>query len=86
MLMYSGLRKVGEAVKEKNENLLTRGYVRDRTRTRVRREGARIALLIGEGDGKVGRNEKESGGVVKREGVNEGRKGNQWKIGRWSRG
>ena len=26
--MYSGLRKVGEAVKEKNENLLTCGCVR----------------------------------------------------------
>ena len=42
------------------------------------REGARVRALIGEGDGKVGRNEKESGGVVKREG-DEGRKGNQWK-------
>ena len=27
VLMYSGLWKVGEAVKEKNENLLTCGYV-----------------------------------------------------------
>ena len=74
MLMYSGLRKVGEAVKEKNENLLTRGYVRDRTRTHVRREGARIALLIGERGGKVGRNVRESGGGVKVRG-DEGRKG-----------
>ena len=57
-----------------------------RTRTRVVREGARDRAFIGEGNGKVGRNEKESGGVVKREGVNEGRKGNQWKIGRGSRG
>ena len=32
-----------------------------RTRTRVVREGARVRALIGEGDGKVGRNEKESG-------------------------
>ena len=39
-----------------------------RTRTRVVREGARVRALSGEGDGKVGRNEKESGGVVKREG------------------
>ena len=31
-------------------------------RTRVLREGARVRALIGEGDGKVGRNEKESGG------------------------
>ena len=32
-----------------------------RTRTRVLREGARDRSFIGEGDGKVGRNEKESG-------------------------
>ena len=50
-----------------------------RTRTRVVREGAHVRSLIAEGDGKVGRNEKESGGVVKREGGDEGRKGNQWK-------
>ena len=39
-----------------------------RTCTRVVRECARDRAFIGEGDGKVGRNEKESGGVVKREG------------------
>ena len=44
------------------------------TRTRVVREGARVHALIGEGDGKVGRNEKESGGVVKREGGMKGGK------------
>ena len=33
-----------------------------RTRTRVVRESARVRALIGEGDGKVGRKEKESGG------------------------
>ena len=49
-----------------------------RTRTRVVREGARDRAFIGEGDGKVGRNEKESGGGVKVRGK-EGRKGNQWK-------
>ena len=49
------------------------------TRTRVVREGARVRALIGEGDGKVGRNEKESGGGSEEGGVNEGRKGNQWK-------
>ena len=43
------------------------------------REGARVRALIGEGDGKVGRNEKESGGGSEEGGVNEGRKGNQWK-------
>ena len=59
--MYSGLRKVGEAVKEKNENLLTGERVRARTRARVLREGARDRAFIGEGDGKVGRKEKESG-------------------------
>ena len=37
-------------------------------RTRVLREGACVRVFIGEGDGKVGRNEKESGGVVKRVG------------------
>ena len=57
-----------------------------RTRARVLREGARDRALIGEGDGKVGRNEKESGGRSEEGGVNEGRKGNQWKIGRWRRG
>ena len=59
--MYSGLRKVGEAVKEKNENLLTGERVRARTRARVFREGVCVRV-IGEGDGKVGRNEKEIGG------------------------
>ena len=38
------------------------------------RECARVRALIGEGDGKVGRNEKESGGVVKREGWMKGGK------------
>ena len=33
-----------------------------RTRTRVLRESARDRAFIGEGDGKVGRNENESGG------------------------
>ena len=60
-LVHSGLRKVGEAVKAINENLLTCGYA-GCTRTRVVREGARVHALIGEEDGKVGRNEKESGG------------------------
>ena len=38
------------------------------------RGGVRVRALIGEGDGKVGRNEKESGGVVKREGGMKGGK------------
>ena len=33
-----------------------------RTRTRVVREGARVRVFIGEGNGKMGRKEKESGG------------------------
>ena len=61
VLMYSGLRGVGEEVKAINENLLTCGCVRG-TCTRVVREGARDRAFIGEEDGKVGRNEKESGG------------------------
>ena len=52
----------------------------ERTRTRVLREGARVRALIGEGDGKVGRNEKESGGGSEEGGVIVGRKGNQWKM------
>ena len=47
-----------------------------RTRTRVVREGARVRAVIGEGDGKVGRKEKESGGGVKRVGDEE-RKGSR---------
>ena len=39
-----------------------------RTRTCVVREGARDRSFIGEEDGKVGRNEKESGEGAKREG------------------
>jgi len=78
---YSTLRHTGEEVKEKNEYLLTCGC----TRTRVVREGARDRAFIGEEDGKVGRNEKETGGGSEEGGVNEERKGNQWKIGRWCR-
>ena len=52
--MYSGLRRVGEAVKAINKNLLMGGRVRDRTRTRVVREGARDRALIGEGGWKSG--------------------------------
>ena len=48
-----------------------------RTRTRVVREGARVHALIGEEDGKVGRNEKERGGGSEEGGVNEERKGSR---------
>ena len=52
--MYSGLRRVGEAVKAINKNLLMGGRVRDRTRTRVVREGARICIVNWEGRWKSG--------------------------------
>ena len=66
-LVYSELRRVGEAVKAIKENLLTCGC----TRTRVLHEGACVRVFIGVGDGKVGRKEKESGGGVKRMGEHE---------------
>ena len=56
-----------------------------RTRTCVVREGAHDRAFIGEGDGKVGRNEKNKWGKEVKGRVNEERKGNQWKIGRWCR-
>ena len=43
------------------------------------REGARDRALIGEGDGKVGRNEKEIGGGSEEDGVIVGRKDCRWK-------
>ena len=43
--MYSGLRKVGEAVKAINENLLTCGYVQAYARSA--RECARSCVLLG---------------------------------------
>ena len=39
----------------------------------------RVRALIGEGDGKVGRNEKESGGGSEEGGVIVGRKDCRWK-------
>ena len=60
VLMYSGLREVGEEVKAINENLLTCGYVQAYAYARNAR-GCAIVRLIGEGGGKVGRNEKKSG-------------------------
>ena len=51
----------------------------ERTRTRVLRECVRVRALIGEGDGKVGRNEKESGGASEEGGVIVGRKDCRWK-------
>ena len=40
---------------------------------------ARVRALIGKGDGKVGRNEKESGGGSEEGGVIVGRKDCRWK-------
>ena len=68
--MYSGLRRMGEAVKAINENLLTCGC----TRAHVMHVGVRVRAFIGESVGKVGRKEKESGGGSEEGGVNEGRK------------
>ena len=53
--------------------------MREGARVRVR-EGARVRVFIGEGGGKVGRKEKEIGGGSEEGGVNEVRKGNQWKM------
>ena len=52
---------MGEAVKAINKNLLTCRCVRVYAYARIA-EGARVRALIGEGGGKVGRKEKESGG------------------------
>ena len=50
-----------------------------RMRTRVVRERARDRAFIGEGNGKVGRNEKESGGRSEEGAVIVGRKDCRWK-------
>ena len=52
--MYSGLRKVGEAVKEKNENLLTCGSVQAYAYARSARRGARSCVKWGGMRKKVG--------------------------------
>ena len=49
-------------------------------RVRAYCERACVRAVIGEGDGKVGRNEKESGGGSEEGGVNEGRKDCCWKM------
>ena len=57
VLVPSGLRRMGEAVKAINKNLLTCGYAQAYAYARC----ARDRVFIGEGDGKVGRNEKKVG-------------------------
>ena len=47
VLVPSGLRKVGEEVKEKNENLLTCGYVHAYAYARIARECARSCVYWG---------------------------------------
>ena len=66
-------------MKEKNEYLLTCGCVRVYA---YARDARAFVHLIGEGNGKVGRNEKESGGgseeggvIVRRKGSRSGDKG-----------
>lgn len=60
-------------MKEKNEYLLTCGCVRVYA---YARDARAFVHLIGEGNGKVGRKEKESGEEAKREGDEE-RKGSR---------
>ena len=55
-----------------------------RTRTCVVREGAHDRAFIGEGDGKVGRNEKKVGEGGEGKGVG-GAERKSREIGRWSR-
>ena len=64
---------MGEAVKAINENLLTCRCVRAYAYARSAHDRA----LIGEGDRKVGRNEKESGGGSEEGGVIVRRKGSR---------
>ena len=76
--MYSGLRKVGEAVKEKNENLLTCAYVQAYAYASSARGGARSCVYWG-GRWKSGEECERKWGKEVEGGVTEGRKGNQWK-------
>ena len=87
VLVHSGLRGVGEAVKAINENLLTCRCVRmcAYAYERIARGCARSCVYWG-GRWKSGEEWERKWGRKQEGGVNEGRKGNQWKIGRWSRG
>ncbi len=61
MLMYSGLRKVGEEMKAKNENLLTCGYVRAYAYVRSARGCARSCVYWGGMRKKLGEGVKREG-------------------------
>lgn len=75
VLMYSGLRKVGEGVKAINENLLTCGCVRSYAYVRDARGCARSFVNWGE-RWKSGEECKRKWGEVKIKG-NEGQKGSR---------
>ena len=78
VLMYSGLRMVGEAVKAINENLLTCGDVRAYAYARIARACARSCVYWG-GEWKSGEERERKWGRSEEGGVNEGQKGKQWK-------
>ena len=73
--MHSGLRRMGEAVKDKNENLLTCGQVRAYAYVRSARGCAR-SLLLGREMEKWGGMRKKVGEGAKRMGDEE-RKGSR---------
>ena len=74
VLMYSGLRKVSEAVKAINENLLTCGYVQAYAYARSARECARSCVYWG-GRWKSGEERERKWGREVKGGGNEGRRG-----------
>ena len=77
-LMHSKLREVGEGVKAINENLLTGGCVRSYAYVRDARGCARSCVNWGE-SWKSGEECERKWGGGEEGGVNEERKGNEWK-------
>ena len=77
-LIYSVLQEVGEGVKAINENLLTCECVRSYAYARVTRECARSCVNWG-GSWKSGEECERKWGGGEEGGVNEERKGNEWK-------
>ena len=76
--MHSGLRRVGEAVKPINENLLTCGYMQAYAYACSARVCARSFVNCG-GRWKSGEERERKWGGSEEGGVIVGRKGNQWK-------
>ena len=74
VLMYSGLRKLGEEVKEKNENLLAGGYVQAYAYARSSRGGARSCVNWGGRWESGEERERKWGEGAKREGRMRGGK------------